>query len=190
MYKNSSIYRNMFSQHTFRSSWFWVGKYHNRNSKLSSMSRMFKNGFTFIKEHNVISIGAALIGSRFYLIVTYIAYLLRGGQLGIFLILGILMCIIYTWYYIIKSFWRQKNDIYALVTDDTIRLMFVTLIALCGYQQAIYRTGILRCIVPLLLAYMMIVFLRQSWMQVWISVGLWYICYFLLSQAIFPSLNR
>lgn len=61
----------------------------------------------------------------------------------------------------------QKNfDMSTLITDDTIRLIFVMLITLCGYQQTLYRTGILRFIIPLLLAYVMIVFLRQSPLQV------------------------
>lgn len=54
--------------------------------------------------------------------------------------------------------------------SDVLKLMCVVVIVLCAYDQTVYRTGIMRFVLALLMAYVMIIFFRQS--PLFVAIGI------------------
>jgi hypothetical protein len=196
MYKSPSNSRLFASTHKLHknnqrtlSSW-WKKWWHYSQSILWFVRHNFKSVRSFLQAHSMVSLVAKFLSSWLYVGLVYMMYLLRGWQLWVFVVLWWVLIWAYFFSVMLPTVRSRWWDHLWWSMSDVLKLMCVVVIVLCAYDQTVYRTGIMRFVLALLMAYVMIIFFRQS--PLFVAIGIWLgvVIYMLLSWLVLSSLTR
>lgn len=157
--------------------WLWYIKY------------IIKSTFEVCREYGIVWLWSLFLVSWRYIGIICFFYLLHWGQLGKFVLMSITIAILS---FLTLVLWNIKKTsfVHRISNTYTIKLSCAILVAYCGYDSSVYRTGIFWFVAPLAMIYMMMIYLRHSIIQILIWLFLWWVLSMLFALFIFPKLNR